>query len=114
VNRKIPLPACGRALCLRAGRLGGDQLQAAHGVGLAQRQGHHHPAGQVAACPPGLLVVQGDGHHCTLHQLLHVDAAAGQQLAQAAGHRCQRDVVDRGVTGVGDLLDEVQSAAEEG
>ena len=41
-------------------------------------------------------------------------AAAGQQLAQAAGHRGQHHVVDRGMVGVGDLLGEVQAAADDG
>jgi hypothetical protein len=51
---------------LARGRLGGDQLEPAHRVGLAERQRHHHPPGLVALRLPGLLLVQGDGHHRAL------------------------------------------------
>jgi hypothetical protein len=61
----------------------------------------------------GLFVVGGDGHHRALHQLLDVFAAAGQQLAQATGHRGQHHVVDRGVVGVGDPLGDVQAPADD-
>ena len=41
-------------------------------------------------------------------------ATACQQLAQAAGDRGQDHVVDLGLVGVGDLLDELQAAADDG
>ena len=63
---------------------------------------------------PGLLVVQRDGHHHPQHQPLDGLAAAGQELAQAAGHRRQNHVVDLGVVGVGDLLGHLQAAAHDG
>jgi hypothetical protein len=78
-------------------------------VGLPERQRHHHPPGLVAPRLPGLLVVQGDGHHRPQHQPIDRFAAACQQLAQAAGDRGQHQVVDLGLVGVGDLLGAVQS-----
>jgi hypothetical protein len=58
-------------------------------------------------------LVQGDGHHGAQHRPPDVLATAGQQLAQAAGHRGQHHVVDLGVVGVGDPLGEVQAAADD-
>jgi hypothetical protein len=68
----------------------------------------------VAASLPGLLVVQGDGHHRPQHQPIDRFAAAGQQPAQAPGHRGQDHVVDLGLMEVGELLGEVEAAADDG
>jgi hypothetical protein len=59
-------------------------------------------------------VVQGNGHHGPQHQPINRFAAAGQQLAQATGHRGQDHVVDLGLVGVGDLLGQLQAAADDG
>jgi len=45
------------SLALAGGRLGGDQLQPADRVGLAEPQRHHNEGVLVAAGLPGLLVV---------------------------------------------------------
>ena len=99
---------------LAGGGLGGDQLEPAHRVGLAQRQRHQHDRVPVAARPPRLLPMERDRHHHPQRQLLDVLAAAGQQLAQAAGHGGQDDVVDLGLVGVGDLPGHLQAAPDDG
>jgi hypothetical protein len=58
--------------------------------------------------------VERDRHHHSQHQPVEVLAAAGQELAQAAGHGGQDHVVDLGVVGVGDLLGHLEAAADDG
>ena len=58
--------------------------------------------------------MERDGHHRPRHQPLDVLAAAGQQLAQAAGDGGQDHVVDLGLVGMGDLPGHLKVTADDG
>ena len=112
MNRKIPLITLGAGLGLPLGGLGGDQVQPAGVAGFADRQRHDHPPVLVAARVVGLPGVQGDRDHGAEHQVLDVLAAAQQQVARAGGDGGEQHVVDLGAVRAGDVLGQVEAAAD--
>jgi len=88
-------------------------VQPAGVAGFADRQRHDHPPVLVAARVAGLPGVQGHRDHRAEDQVLDVFAAAQQQIAQAGGDGGEHDVVDLGTMRAGDVLGQVEAAADD-